>query len=56
MVYANKKERAKEKQVCSYITTKVLNQGNLTRITGIMTKQDLDQLALEKRLEAHRNT
>ena len=37
MVYANKREREEERDVCKYIVTKVLNQGNLTKITGITT-------------------
>ena len=41
MVYANKQERQTEHEVCNYILTKVLNQGNLTRITGITTQQEL---------------
>ena len=40
MVYANKKEREAEKNVCSFIVSKVLNQGKLTKITGIATKDD----------------
>ena len=42
MVYANKEERAKEKEVCKYITSKVLNQGNLSKIIGITTMKDLE--------------
>ena len=49
MVYANKKERLQEKEVCSFIVSKVLNQGNLTRITGITTKSDLEKLKTQKR-------
>jgi hypothetical protein len=41
MVYANKEERQTEKEVCKYILTKVLNQSNLTRITGITTMGDI---------------
>ena len=44
MVYANKKERQAEKNACSFIVSKVLNQGKLTRIVGIATKDDLDKL------------
>ena len=43
MVYANKKEREAEKSVCSFIVNKVLNQGKLTKITGIATKDDFDK-------------
>jgi len=43
MVYANKRERETERDVCKYIVTKVLNQGNLTRITGITTQNELVQ-------------
>jgi len=43
MVFANKEERHQEKQVCKYIVTKVLNQSNLTRITGITTKGDIER-------------
>lgn len=53
MVYANKQERTKEKEVCNYITTKVLNQGKLTRITGITTKRELEKQALAKKLFAN---
>lgn len=45
MVFANKKERTQERDVCNYIVTKVLNQGNLTKITGITTKGDLEKQA-----------
>ena len=54
MVFANKEERQQEKNVCEYITQNVLNQGKLTRITGITTMKDLKQQALAKRLDARR--
>ena len=54
MVYANKKERVQEKNVCSYIVGKVLNQGNLTRITGITTKGDLERQVNMQRAELQR--
>ena len=50
MVYANKKEREKEKSVCDYIVKKVLNRSNLTKITGITTKGDLERDAEADRL------
>ena len=40
--------------MCSYIISKVLNQGNLTRITGITTKKGLERLAFETRLANER--
>ena len=40
MVYANKAERQREKQVVSFMVEKVLNHGGLTKITGITTKKD----------------
>ena len=52
MVHANKLERCQEKEVCKYIVEKVLNQGNLTKIVGITTQSDLEQLAKAKRIEA----
>lgn len=54
MVYANKQERAKEKEVCTYITTKVLNQGKLTKITGITTMKDLEKQANDKKILANK--
>ena len=54
MVYANKKEREHEKNVCSYMVEKVLNQGNLTKITGITTKGDLERQANMQRAELQR--
>ena len=40
----------------SYITNKVLNQGNLSRIIGITTKKDLDRIALETKIAEQRNS
>lgn len=54
MVVANKEERQQEKQVCNFIVQRVLNRGSLTRITGITTRKDLDQLAA-KRLRTKQN-
>lgn len=51
MVYANKEERIEEKDVCAFILTRVLNQSNLSKITGITTKSDLEKRANLKRLE-----
>jgi len=51
MVYANKRERETERDVCKYIVTKVLNQGNLTRITGITTQNELAQYESESKVE-----
>jgi len=54
MVYANKEERIEEKDVCAFILTRVLNQNNLSKITGITTKSDLEKRANLKRLERQR--
>lgn len=51
MVYANKKERETENEVCKYIITKVLNQGNLTHITGITTQGELIQHEKDRDLD-----
>lgn len=45
MVFANKEERRAEKEVCKFILTKVLNQSNLTKITGITTMNDIKKEA-----------
>ena len=55
MVFANKKERQAEKQVCQYIIKNVLNQGQLTKITGISTKKDLDREARARFEEQQRS-
>ena len=52
MVYANKKERIVEQEVCKYIVTRVLNEGNLSRITGITTQSELVRQELERKIEA----
>ena len=54
MVYANKKERQAEKEVCKYIVTRVLNEGNLSRITGITTQSELIRQEVERKVEQKR--
>lgn len=51
MIYANKKERRAEQEVCKYIVNRVLNEGNLTRITGIVTQSELVRQEIERKIE-----
>ena len=51
MVYANKEERRQEKQLKDFIIGKVLNTGNLTKINGITTKDDLEKQAERDRMQ-----
>lgn len=48
MVYVNKRERNTEEQVCNFILNRVLNQGNLSKITGITTQIDLQEHEKER--------
>ena len=48
MVYVNKRERNTEEQVCNFILNRVLNQGNLSKITGITTQFDLQEHEKER--------
>ena len=54
MVYVNKRERNTEEQVCNFILNRVLNQGNLSKITGITTQIDLQEHEKERIIEQKR--
>ena len=54
LVCANKRERHYEKDVHNYFLNKVLNQNNLSKITGLTTKADLENQKKQLKLKLQR--